>query len=326
MFEVGFSKVSTYRSCPKKYYFAYVLNLQAKRRPVAMFRGTILHEMLEAHAKNGWVAGARKVLKRYEEEYAHLFEEEKEYYGENFLNEIERIMLGYIRTYDNDGWIVEATEEEVVTDLVKGIRFVGHIDRRVVSTRDDRRWLVDHKTKKTIPTAEERFGNFQLLLYVWAWNREHDHDEKVDGIIWDYLRTKAPTVPEPLKKGGLTQRADLDTDVWTYEKAIEDNKLDRADYAEYLEQLEKRSQDKFYCRVPLPAPHKETVNVVVEEFKQTAILMEGLKVYPRNMTVMCCKTCEFFRLCQAELTGVNAKFVLKSDYEEREEDDGTEED
>lgn len=326
MFEVGFSKVTTYRNCPKRYEYAYVQNLQSKRPPVAMFRGTILHKMLEAHAIGGWKKGARLVLQDYREKYSALLEEEREYYGETFMGDIERIFLGYMRTYadDEEDIEVEAVEEEIVTDLVKGIRFVGHIDRRIFTRRDKRRWLLDHKTKKIIPTAEERFSNFQLLMYVWAWNREHDRTEQVDGIIWDYIRTKAPTVPELLKKGGLSRAQNIDTDAWTYEKAIEDHGLDRADYEEYLVELEKRSRSRFYERVSLPNPPKEMVNTVVEEFKQTAILMEGLKVYPRNMTFMC-KNCEFYRLCNAELTGVNPKFVLKSDYEERKEAEGNEE-
>lgn len=325
MFEVGFSKVATYRACPKRYHYAYVLNLQSKRPPVPLLRGTILHKMLERHATDGWRKGARVALQEYREKYATLLVEEREYYGENFMDEIERIFLGYMRTYASDAEDIEieAVEEEIVTDLVKGIRFVGHIDRRVFTHKDRRRWLLDHKTMKVIPTAEERFNNYQLLLYVWAWNREHDHTERVDGIIWDYLRTKAPTVPELLKKGGLSQAQSIDTDVWTYEQAIETHGLKRKDYAEFLEQLAKRTQDKFYQRVSLPNPPKEMINTVVEEFKQTAIVMEGLKVYPRNMTFMCPKTCEFFKLCNAELTGVDVKYVLKSDYEER-KDDGEE--
>lgn len=324
MFEVGFSKVRTYRRCPRAYFYAYVRNLQAKRRPAPMFRGTILHKMLEAWEKeNRTKAGRRaalQILDQYGEKYAALFEEEREFYGENFVPDIERIFRGYLREYKDDQWDIEGIEEEIRTPLAKGVEFVGHLDLRIYTAADKRRWLVDRKTMKTIPDANERFYNYQLLLYTWAWNRESSKADAVDGVVWDYLRTKAPTVPEVLKKGGLTQRADLDTDLYTYEQALEENNIDPAPYGEYLQTLANRSCGKFYQRISLPNPPGEMVATIVEEFRQTAVVMQHLKVYPRNMTFQCPSSCEFFNLCRAELAGTNVKFVEKSEYETREEE------
>ena len=313
MFKTGFSKVQTWRSCNKRYEFSVIRNLQAKRKPEQLLRGTILHEMLEAHdngdsAPDVWVA--------YEEVYRSMFEAEREFYGENFMGDIWRIYRGYVRRYQHSDWIILATEGLVRTQLTPKIEFEGHYDLRVASNR--RHWLVDRKSHKVIPTAEERFNNFQLLLYVEAWNREHSKDI-VEGVIWDYLRTKAPTIPEVLKSGALTRRKDLDTDVYTYRKAIRDNELDENGYLPYLRELEKRGADRFYQRVPLPVPSKEMVKTVVQEFTQTAEMMRTAKHFPRNATYQCHR-CEFFKLCNAELAGINAKFVEKDGYEQRPED------
>lgn len=316
MFKTGFSKVKCWRSCNKRYEFAYVRNLQAKRRAAALLRGTILHEMLAARDTVG-DKGANKVFIDYDFRYAQLFLEEREFYGENFMDDIWRIYRGYVRTYKEDDWKVLATEGLVRTQLTPKIEFEGHYDLRVL--QKSRMWLVDHKTHKVIPTAEERFNNFQLLLYVEAWNREHKRAEHVEGIIWDYIRTKAPTIPEVLKGGQLTRRKDLDTDVYTYRKAIRDNDLEEDAYIPYLRELEKRAPDRFYARVPLPVPSKEMTNIVVQEFIQSAEMMRTAQHFPRNMTYAC-NRCEFFKLCNAELSGINAKFVEKNDYEEREED------
>ena len=335
MFEVGFSVVSLWRRCPKAYEYAEIRRLQAKRRPVPMLEGTILHEMLEAYynALGMTVAHAdaaesdpSEVLKRYAVEFRALLEEEREHYGEHFIENLGRIFAGYKRTWADEDWCVEATEETIYTPLTKDITFRGTVDLRVRTDKDDRFWQVDHKVKKVIPTPDQRFSNQQLLLYPWAWNREHSKAERVDGIIWNYLRRKAPTVPEVLKKGGLTQRADLDTDVFTYAKAISDNDLNPSDYADYLGALEKRSQNRFFERVPLPLPDEAHIDAVLEDFKHTAIMMKNLRVYPRNLTEMCPSNCQFFDLCRAELTGVDTKFVLKSKYEEREDDRYSEED
>jgi hypothetical protein len=317
VFRTGFSKVKTWRSCNKRYEFSVIRNLQAKKKPAAMFRGTILHEMLAARDEGEHKAAA-KVWARYEADFGKLFEAEREFYGDNFMDDIWRIYRGYVRTYQGNDWKVLATEGLVRTQLTPKIEFEGHYDLRVIDK--NRRWLVDRKSHRIIPTAEERFSNVQLLLYAEAWNREiptkADH---VGGIIWDYIRTKAPTVPEMLKGGQLTRRKDLDTDEYTYRKAIHDNDLDEDAYEPYLRELAKKPPDRFYARVPLPIPSKEMTKTVVDEFIHSAEAMRTAKQFPRNMTYTC-NRCEFFRLCNAELSGINAKFVERSDYEQRPED------
>lgn len=315
MFRTGFSKVNAWRKCNKLYEFVVVRNLQPKRRASYFLRGTILHEMLEAR-DNGKKAG--EVFLKYDTQYGALFEEEREFYGEHFMDDIWRIYKGYVRTYPPktaQSWVVVATEGLVRTRLTPKIEFEGHYDLRVMS--NGRHWIADRKCMKSIPDADERFANVQMLLYVEAWNREHD--EKVSGIIWDYLRTKAPTIPEVLKSGQLTRRKDLDTDAHTYRQAIKDNGLDEDGYAYFLKELEKRPPDRFYARVPLPVPSKEMTATVIEEFTQTAEAIRTAKHFPRNLTFMCSR-CEFFPLCKAELSGINAKFVEKDKYEQRPED------
>lgn len=317
MFKTGFSKVQAWRKCNKLYEFSVIRNLQAKRKPPELLRGTILHEMLEARDQGQEVG---TVFLRYDAQYGRMFEAEREYYGEHFMDDIWRIYRGYVRTYPAgtaQDWKVYATEGLVRTRLTPKIEFEGHYDLRVSS--NGRRWLVDRKTHKVIPTAEERFNNFQLLLYVEAWNRENPKNTHVDGLIWDYLRTKAPTIPKVLKSGQLTRRKDLDTDVFTYRRAIKDNELDEDGYDYYLKELEKRSVDKFYQRVSLPISSREMVDTVVQEFTQTAEMIRTAKHFPRNATYACPR-CEFFKLCNSELAGINAKFVEKSDYEQRPED------
>jgi len=70
--------------------------------------------------------------------------------------------------------------------------------------------------------------------------------------------------------------------------------------------------------VPLPIPSKEMTKIVVEEFIHSAEAIRTAKHFPRNMTYTC-NRCEFIKICNAELCGVNAKFIEKNDYEQREE-------
>jgi hypothetical protein len=322
-----YSEVKAFRRCQKLHEYAYIQRIQRVRPAAAPYRGTIMHELLNARAKR--MMGDKKsvpllILMDYEKKWKALFIEEREMYGENFIADIRRVWEGYERTYAQDGWKYEYSEQSIETTLGPGLpNYQGTLDK-IVRTKDDRRWLVDHKTHKSIPTEEQRFQDYQMLLYAWAWNRECDKGEEIDGIIWDYIRTKAPTIPEQLKNGQLTQRANLDSDYFTYMAELKRLRLDPGPYAEYLKGLRQRSVDRFYLRVPLPKPSKEMTESVVEDFRSTTRAIVACKRPARTMTKDC-SWCEFYRLCTAELRGHDANYILKSEYEERKDEETVEE-
>lgn len=309
----GYSMVKSYRRCPKQYDYKYRQGIQRKKPAAPLIRGTIIHEMLNARATKGQKASI--VLDGYEEKYGLLFREERDLYGEDFIGDIKRVYDGYLREYgsdDNIKWL--GSEEEVETDIGNGIIYKGHLDKRLLTKDDGRLWIMDHKTHKNIPSEEQRFNDYQILMYLWSHNREAKKADRVDGIVWDYIRTKPPRVPEVLKKGGLSQAQNIDTDYFTYLKELNKLKLDPKPYEEFLANLKKRAYHKFYQRVFLPSPPKEMIEQVVTDFTQTSQIMHGLEVFPRNMT-RDCSWCEYYRLCNAELRGLDHEFVRKSEFE-----------
>src|SRR4051812_14408156 len=259
----GYSMVKSFRRCQKQFELKYIIGLQRKRPAAPLIRGTILHEMLHARATPKLRAGA--VLAKYEEKFDELFREQKDEYGEDFLGDLKRVYDGYLREYGSDDNIkYEASEEQVEVDIGNGLVYKGHLDKRLITLDDERRWLMDHKTHKSIPTEENRLIDYQILMYLWAWNLGNPK-KKADGIIWDYLRTKAPTIPQPLVKGGLSQAKNIDTDVATYMKEIVRLRLDPKDYKQFLAELEKRARHKFYQRIKLPAPSKAMTKIIVDD-------------------------------------------------------------
>ena len=319
MFEVGYSMIKSARRCMKQYDYKYRRNLQRKKPAAPLIRGTILHELLDARALKSMRRPTRtsfSILEKYRQQYGALFREEREMYGENFLDDIARVWANYEKTYRDDGWKYEASEEEVTTQLDEHILYRGHLDKRVITR--DRRWIVDHKTHKTIPTEENRFNDYQILMYLWAYNREAKKADRADGLIWDYLRTKPPTVPEPLVKGGLSIAQSQDTDYDTYVAAMKRHKISLTDpkYQEFLDSLRKRSSTKFFLRVPLPEPSKEMTAQVVDDFRETARVLYKATEFPRTMT-RDCSWCEYYRLCSSELRGLDSKFIEKTEFEEK---------
>jgi hypothetical protein len=257
-----------------------------------------------------------EVLAKYAAEYKDLFLEEQEQYGD-IIGDCTAIFEGYVRYHRKDGLVYEASEEFVATDLTSEIRFIGYIDR-VARDREGRRWIIDSKFMRSIPTAEDRFPELQMVFYFWAWQRSNPN-RPVDGVIWDYARSKAPVQPEVLKSGELTKRKNIDTDYRTYLEAIREHGLDPKDYVEILGILEGK-EHTFFERARLPSPPDSLVNLVVDDFRATTMMIHKLRgIAPRHMSTFNCRGCEFKAVCEAEVRGLDAEFIKKTQYEEKPE-------
>lgn len=322
----SWSEVNLYRRCPAAHDYRYNQRLQRKRPIIPMLVGKILHEMLDTHvnakrfknvSKDAW-----DVLEEYAQQYRAFFEEEREEHGD-IPGNCERLFESYLRTYKDDDLDYEETETFVATDISDSLRFVGYIDK-VATDQAQRRWLMDHKFHKSIPDAEHRFHELQLILYLWAWNRWNS-DRPADGICWDYVRTAPPTEPTVLKSGELSQKASIRCDRSTYEAAIKRENLDPKPYAKFLKHLEKNDL-LFFERVFLPAPKKAQIDIIVEDFRTTALTIQHMKgIAPRHMSKFNCQGCEFKQVCEAEVRGLDANFVRKAHYQPREKFSGKKE-
>lgn len=318
----SYSRVKTWRRCHKAHDYKYNQRLTKKRKNVRLFRGEILHEMLNARALNLLHPKAGKstpeqILSKYAKKYRVLLKQEKEMYGD-LIEDIRRIFDNYQRFYTEDEYEVLASEEPVLTTIRDDIKFVGYTDKRVKDA-EGRMWIKDHKTVKNLPDDDSRFSDYQLILYPWAWNRENGGKE-VSGIIWDYIRTKPPTIPEQLKDGSLSQRANIDTDYFTYLAEINRLELNPKGYKEILKSL-KEKRNTFFRRIVLPTPSKKTTEIVVNDFRASVSEIESLSKTSagqiRSMSYDC-KTCEFYQLCQAEIRDLDSDFIRKVDYVEKE--------
>lgn len=166
--------------------------------------------------------------------------------------------------------------------------------------------VLTHNTHKILPDEDARFSDIQTVLYYWALREE---GEQVDGVMWDYIRTKPPAVPETLKSGGLSKRANIDTDYDTYLGEIQRLGLNPADYQDILTKL-KQGKKVFFQRVKLPTPSESLVSSVVNDFFNTAEQILEATTFERNMT-RDCKSCSYYQLCSAEVRGLDSEFIKK---------------
>jgi CRISPR/Cas system-associated exonuclease Cas4 (RecB family) len=156
----SFSRLSTFKLCPKKHYYSYIEGWDAPEKGIQLFLGDIFHRLLEEEAKG---LSAEPVLKEYEG--AYLVGKT----GDKPENLMRRLLPMY-----NHHYAKEMTDEEVlaveleITEKLNGSDiFVGKVDK-VVRTPEGIVIVRDTKTtSKALKYGyKDVLYNQQLLLYV----------------------------------------------------------------------------------------------------------------------------------------------------------------
>lgn len=307
------SQIKSWRKCKRQHHNRYILQIGRKLPPLPLIRGTILHEMIDARALGK--KDPMQVLDRYAVKYRRLLKAEKEMYGD-LIEDCKFIFLAYCKHWADEEYTYEESEIPAFTDLTPVIRYGATLDK-IVLDRKGRRWLMDHKSHKSFPGEGQRMSDIQLVLYVWAWNRWNPA-RQVSGIIWDYIRTKRPAVPELLKDGTRLSKAQTDTDYSTYMRTIKTHNLNPKDYTEILDKLQKQ-KSPFFERITLPNPSPALIESIVSDAHDDATMIAALgKVLKTRNLSRDCDWCEFQALCRAEVRGLDADYVRKAEYEHKE--------
>lgn len=307
------SKVKTWRRCPKQFEFKYPMGLRPKAKALPLERGSWLHELLQYHYDGmDW----RRRHKELSAEFYLLFEEEREDLGD-LPGECYRIMRSYEMNYvreDQGLRVIDSELDEVVT-LPNGLKFRMIIDL-VMEEPDGGLWIWDHKTVKDFLPADFLLLDAQLARYFWG--AEQLGYSPLRGIVFNELRTKPPTLPEVLKNGRLTERKNLQCDVYTYYRQIKRLGLDKRDYASTLRRLMSQN-DRWFRRTPLPKDPPLTRRLM-QELTMTAREIKNAEetdAYPRTVEKDCQWMCSFLEPCVIQLNGGDISDVIKMRYETR---------
>ena len=298
------SALKRFQRCQLQWKYHYIDRLSPKEQPLYLERGSGLHELLAL-----LYTDPDEFLK------AYLEADEKD----------QQLMDRYVEKWELEDalWKVLSVEEEF------HIEIDGHdvvfIPDLIVQIGDDV-WVVDHKTTANIPDEWDPYNmtDFQHLLYIAGVRMLYPN---VRGFLFNYIRTKAPTIPALIKDGSrIGNVRKLDTDVKTletYAKAVD--MLDHEDVQDKLMTL-RLAPDRFFQRHYILANDAavdqclaDTGTVLTEMAKKEE---EG-GTFPRHVVggyagSTACSNCAYQPLCHGEMMGINTDVILLN-YIERPE-------
>lgn len=331
MFGVSLSAYQTWQTCKKKYDFSYRQKLRPLVKPSAPQRGTVLHEYMDvfySSLKDGIAAddahelGIKKIADHKLEfelaasvsRLANDAEEADEYM--QMLPQCIDIATRYFNIHgraDAERFDIVLVEERLRVQLTTGIVSTGIVDLVLRDRLNGRIAMLEHKTTKSIPRASVRLRDFQTLLY--AEKLEATHGIHIDLVLWNYLRTHPPTVPEVLKKGGMSRASNIDTTWEVYEAALIAADLNPLEYGDMREKLVPRERTVYFPRYEHIIVASS--DVLLSDYAREASAMRRAvwewdndrSTAPRSLT-RSCDWCQFYKLCEAEVMGGDAQELI----------------
>jgi PD-(D/E)XK nuclease superfamily len=358
---VSQSRVKQFRRCQKQYSFRYdypvLYGGKAKqemvplRKKLPLYRGSWMHALQEA-LHHQW-AGAtpfefvfgegRQAIKAEVETwqdvqelltqaFESMFDEEKEDLGD-LAFDTERMFKRYLKFWDEDQETYSVAElpdgspaieflvESPLTKFgLKDVAFKGKIDLLVEDDEYGGLWIWDGKWMKNIPAPDERMMSPQAPLYVWGLREKYGLD--VRGFVYNYARSKPPSIPHVLKNGTLSIAKKIDTDQRTFLQAIKDTHgKNWKRYIPYYKPklLDLKGRERFWfdrARIPVD---DDLILRAVREYVATVRdiqTREKRREYvPRSYFYNCKFGCDYHGICVAEYQGLEIEPMVEAQYQ-----------
>jgi len=172
------------------------------------------------------------------------------------------------------------------------------------------RWLVENKTGKSIPGVDERWRNLQTAVYFRG--AEMMGIKPFDGVCWNFITSKPPTVPQ-LKQDGTLSARQITTLPAVVKATIRNHGLKAKDYKVLIERAGKSASEWFERDY---TPRLEaTIDSLFKDFVETAQEIQDFHGKRKQRTIDKHRGwCDYERICRAELTGGDPDYVIEREY------------
>ena len=312
-FNVSQSKVSQWRRCKLAFHFQHIEHLRPKVKARPLYFGSTVHAMLEALAED---KDPRAALAAIAERDGHLFREEREYFAK-LIEDINFIFRAYKKYWAQEPLVFvpignRRAEVPFAVKIDDAIEVKGTIDGIV--THKSFNWLLENKTHVEFPNTDHRWRNLQGAVYnsiskLLGW-------PKLQGLCWNYVRSKEPTRPKLTKLGKLSVAKECDTLPEVVLDVLEEHRLNPADYQEFIANQE-ANLHTWFDRVWQPV-QEGVVRILWREFLTTAREMHDYYARtsspPARTIDIHCKWCPYEKICRAELQGLDVDDVKQREY------------
>jgi hypothetical protein len=309
MLKISNSRLNTFRKCHYSHYLKYVLKLVKKAKEEPLQRGSIIHECIEAY-NNGksWIKPFNKFR---DEFYKTTFAEERVEIGD-LPKMVKELLENYFYFYEDEELEYVQNELHFTLPLTKEIEIEGYVDAVVKDARG-KTWPMETKTYARTPDRDFLVFNNQSAIYTWALK---ELSFKPEGTLWNILKAKEPSRPKMTEKTKKLSLAKLDSTPYTVEKGIIELGLNPKDYREFIDG---HDYESFFFRHYIRL-NDNVVKLIMDDTKSTAneILHNGEKLKDRNLSKDC-SWCSYRSICQAELMGLDTDYIIKTEYQLKEE-------
>jgi len=153
------SAISTYLSCPQKFYWRYVRNLVPVVEPPALVFGRVMHEALLVWYKTKDIIEAVKVFEQLPKDIGN---------GRRTRERGEVILKEYVKRYFEEPYQIRQMEIKFCVGMEEGRMYVGKIDQIVEWEKNI--FVKDHKTTSALGLSFYRSfrPSVQIDGYVYA--------------------------------------------------------------------------------------------------------------------------------------------------------------
>lgn len=277
----------------------------------------MIHSMLERHINGDDPMEFLEELQQ-DVDQMKLFRQEREEYGD-IITDVGDIITDYIEHWENDGlrFIRRAgrgAEHTFEIELLPGVIWTGKIDA-IAQTSQKLRVLVEHKTFTRKPNDDDRWRNLQSVTYfrandILGWPR-------LDGCLWDYIKSKPPQAPGILKDGTLSSKR-IDTLPSTINRVLDSQGVAYTDkQAASLIAMAEKNRTEYFSRHITPV-NRAVADMVFSDFEATVVEMVKCEEnrpnrWPMNVDKHC-SWCDYEPLCRARLQGLDVDYIMDKEY------------
>lgn len=293
------SQINAFRGCKQRWAYSYRDRLQTRAPQKPLYMGSTLHKLLEIRANGGdWKDHLETVVAK---EFNAMPDDYQAILGYDFIDTCYRILDQYEWAYENEPIKYLATEVRIDRKIKGRKRFIGVVD--AICEMDGKQYIMEHKSfKSSKMSVDQTWLNPQTYLYAKVLNEQ---GYRIEGVIWDMIKTSAPQPPKVLKNGAFgKQYSDqtLKSFEWAGVTEIPE------DIYEQVKDNHKNFVDRYTTPI-LPT----VMDQIWTEFEQTVNEITRCKTCPKSLG-RDCDWCGFKDLCQTELTGGDVAYIKQLYY------------